>query len=125
MRCSSSPARRGGRAPTNIARWQRGTSASMSALSPTPRSRRTLPRSGRKTLGIDAKNVALFFGHVRPFKALDIVLKAWGEIETDALLLVAGEAWWESADKYRAMAKGNVRFDFRFIPDAEIATYFA
>jgi glycosyltransferase involved in cell wall biosynthesis len=81
--------------------------------------------TARKTLGIDAENVALFFGHVRPFKALDVVLKAWGEIESDALLLVAGEAWWESAEKYRAMAKGNVRFDFRFIPDAEIATYFA
>ncbi|HEY2830361.1 MAG TPA: glycosyltransferase [Thermoanaerobaculia bacterium] len=79
----------------------------------------------RETLKIDAKNVALFFGHIRPFKALDVVLKAWGEIKTDALLLVAGEAWWESAEEYKAMAKGNIRFDFRFIPDAEIATYFA
>lgn len=53
------------------------------------------------------------------------MLKAWGEIESDALLLVAGEAWWESAEQYKRLAKGNVRFDFRFIPDAEIATYFA
>jgi glycosyltransferase involved in cell wall biosynthesis len=81
--------------------------------------------AARETLKIDAKNVALFFGHVRPFKALDVVLEAWGEIESDALLLVAGEAWWESAEKYRGLARGKVRFDFRFIPDAEIATYFA
>jgi glycosyltransferase involved in cell wall biosynthesis len=79
----------------------------------------------RRTLGIDAKNVALFFGHVRPFKALDVALQAWGEIESDALLLVAGEAWWGSAETYRSMARGKVRFDFRFIPDAEIATWFA
>jgi glycosyltransferase involved in cell wall biosynthesis len=84
----------------------------------------------RRALGIDAKNVALFFGHVRPFKALDVALRAWGEIESDALLLVAGEAWFDSEEKYRELAKSlglshGVRFDFRFIPDAEIATYFA
>src|SRR5439155_12095161 len=43
-----------------------------------------------------------------------------------ALLLVAGEAWWKSEAEYRELAKGvNARLEFRFIPDAEIATYFA
>ncbi|HEX7151570.1 MAG TPA: glycosyltransferase [Thermoanaerobaculia bacterium] len=80
----------------------------------------------RKTLALDG-NVALFFGHVRPFKGLDIALRAWRELRTDVTLVVAGEAWWKSADEYRALAEGlpNVRMDFRFIPDAEIATYFA
>jgi glycosyltransferase involved in cell wall biosynthesis len=82
--------------------------------------------AARQQLGIDAKNVALFFGHVRPFKALDVVLRAWRELQTDdALLVVAGEAWFKSAEQYRAMAPANVRFDFRFIPDADIAAYFA
>ena len=101
-------------------------------------------------LNITAKNVALFFGHVRPFKALDVVLRAWRELKSDVLLLVAGEAWWKSADEYRQLAddlglalsgaaapppprggegaaapQRTVRFDFRFIPDAEIATWFA
>jgi glycosyltransferase involved in cell wall biosynthesis len=81
----------------------------------------------RAMLNITAKNVALFFGHVRPFKALDVVLRAWRELKSDVLLLVAGEAWFNSADEYRELARGleNVRFDFRFIPDAEIATWFA
>jgi glycosyltransferase involved in cell wall biosynthesis len=81
----------------------------------------------RKTLGIEAQHVALFFGHVRPFKGLDIALRAWREVKSDVLLLVAGEAWWEGEREYRELAKGlgNVRFEFRFIPDAEIATYFA
>ena len=55
-------------------------------------------------LNITAKNVALFFGHVRPFKALDVVLRAWRELKSDVLLLVAGEAWWKSADEYRQLA---------------------
>jgi glycosyltransferase involved in cell wall biosynthesis len=82
----------------------------------------------RATLGIDdAANVALFFGHVRPFKGLDIALRAWPELTSDVLLLVAGEAWWERENEYRELAKPliNVRFDFRFIPDSEVATYFA
>ena len=58
----------------------------------------------RAMLNITAKNVALFFGHVRPFKALDVVLRAWRELKSDVLLLVAGEAWWKSADEYRQLA---------------------
>ncbi len=80
----------------------------------------------RSTLGVRG-NVALFFGHVRPFKGLDIALRAWRELRSTVTLLVAGEAWWKGEAEYRALAGGltNVRFDFRFIPDAEIATYFA
>ena len=80
----------------------------------------------RRTLDLHG-NVALFFGHVRPFKGLDIALGAWRELKSDVTLVVAGEAWWKGEAEYRALAEGlkNVRFDFRYIPDAEIATYFA
>ena len=80
----------------------------------------------RRRLGVRG-NVALFFGHVRPFKGLDVALRAWRLLQTEVTLVVAGEAWWKSESEYRELAKGldNVRFDFRFIPDAEIATYFA
>jgi glycosyltransferase involved in cell wall biosynthesis len=84
--------------------------------------------AARQTLGITPEaNVALFFGHVRPFKGLDIALRAWRELKTEVTLLVAGEAWWKSEAEYREQARGlgNVRFDFRFIPDSEIATWFA
>ena len=79
----------------------------------------------RKKLGIDGQHVALFFGHMRPFKGLDIALRAWTELQSDVLLLAAGEAWWNLADEYRALASKNVRLEFRYIPDAEIATYFS
>ncbi|HET7436005.1 MAG TPA: glycosyltransferase [Thermoanaerobaculia bacterium] len=82
--------------------------------------------AARATLHLDG-NVALFFGHVRPFKGLDIALRAWRLIHTKATLVVAGEAWWKSEAEYRELARGldNVRLEFRFIPDSEIATYFA
>ena len=80
----------------------------------------------RRKLGLRG-NVALFFGHVRPFKGLDVALRAWRLLESEVTLVVAGEAWWKGEDEYRQLARGldNVRFDFRYIPDAEIATYFA
>src|SRR5262249_814737 len=44
--------------------------------------------AARATLGISAPRVALFFGHVRPFKGLDIALRAWRELKHDVLLVV-------------------------------------
>lgn len=83
--------------------------------------------AAKRTLGLEGRDVALFFGHVRPFKALDVALHAWRDVRSDITLLAAGEAWWESEADYRKLAEGlpNVRLEFRFIPDAEIATYFA
>ncbi len=80
----------------------------------------------RKQLGLSG-NIALFFGHVRPFKGLDIALRAWPMLRERVTLVVAGEAWWKGEEEYRQLARGldNVRLEFRFIPDSEIATYFA
>lgn len=83
----------------------------------------------RKRLRVQG-HVALFFGHVRPFKGLDIALRAWAQLEGDVLLLVAGEVWWNDEQRYRDLARElslaeRVRFDFRFIPDDEVAWYFA
>jgi glycosyltransferase involved in cell wall biosynthesis len=84
------------------------------------------PRDEAKaSLGLAGRNVALFFGHVRPFKGLDIALRAWPLVQSDVVLLVAGEVWWEGEEEYRRLAPPDVVFDFRFIPDAEIATFFA
>jgi glycosyltransferase involved in cell wall biosynthesis len=79
----------------------------------------------RRKLNISAPNMALFFGHIRPFKGLDIALRAWPMLRSDVILLVAGEAWWKSEEEYRRLASENAVFDLRFIPDSEIATYFA
>jgi glycosyltransferase involved in cell wall biosynthesis len=98
----------------------------------------------KRALSLTGRDVALFFGHVRPFKGLDIALRAWLEVKADVTLLVAGEAWWGAENEYRHLWKElcsgrlqpadagpaeagpytAVRFEFRYIPDAEIATYF-
>ena len=74
----------------------------------------------RRRLGLTG-NVALFFGHIRPFKGLDIALEAWRKLKSNATLLVAGEPWWNATYEKQP----NVRFDLRFIPDSEISNYFA
>lgn len=84
----------------------------------------------RRQLGISNDRVVLAFGHVRPFKAVDVTVEAWAHLKTDALLLVAGDVWWSDGEPYRELARrlgvdDRVRFDFRFVPDAEVATYFA
>ncbi|HYM61475.1 MAG TPA: glycosyltransferase, partial [Thermoanaerobaculia bacterium] len=50
-------------------------------------------------------NLALFFGHVRPFKGLDIAIRAWAHLDVEAILLVAGEAWWKGEEEYRRLAR--------------------
>jgi glycosyltransferase involved in cell wall biosynthesis len=84
----------------------------------------------KEALGLSGRDVALFFGHIRPFKGLDIALGAVAASMGDWTLLVAGEAWWGGEDVFREMARSmgveeRVRFDFRFIPDDEVATVFA
>ncbi|HVR44350.1 MAG TPA: glycosyltransferase [Thermoanaerobaculia bacterium] len=83
---------------------------------------------GRLGFSPDAK-VVLFFGHVRPFKGLDLALRAWSRLRTEVTLAVAGELWWGEEESYRRMADeegvaGRVRFEPRFIPDDEIAVWF-
>ena len=48
----------------------------------------------RRKLGLTG-NVALFFGHIRPFKGLDIALDAWRLLKSNVTLIVAGEPWWK------------------------------
>jgi glycosyltransferase involved in cell wall biosynthesis len=78
----------------------------------------------KKKLGLEGKNVALFFGHLRPFKGLDIAEAAWPKLKTSCWLLVAGEPWWSAASNQQ-QATSNSVYHLRFIPDSEIATYFA
>ena len=113
---------------TQVPRYARDDSRIIRTFLPVHELGGTIPSraDARTALGLDG-NVALFFGHVRPFKGLDLALRAWRELATDVTLVVAGEAWWKGEAEYRALAEGltNVRFDFRYIPDAEIAAYFA
>ncbi|HEY0787336.1 MAG TPA: glycosyltransferase, partial [Thermoanaerobaculia bacterium] len=84
----------------------------------------------RERLGFAAdERLALFFGHVRPFKGLDLVLRAWKSLRSEAKLVVAGEFWWGDEETYRTIVReegieDRVRIEPRFIPDDEIALWF-
>jgi glycosyltransferase involved in cell wall biosynthesis len=72
--------------------------------------------------------VVLCFGLLRPYKGIDVLLRAWRELAAGtprgAELWIAGMPRMDIS-ALRASAPPSVRFDARFIPDAELPAYFA
>jgi glycosyltransferase involved in cell wall biosynthesis len=66
--------------------------------------------------------VVLFFGLLRPYKGIDVLLEAWRGIE-DAELWIAGMPRMDISSLV-AQAPANVRFVPRFITDDELPAYF-
>lgn len=86
--------------------------------------------SARERYDLGERRVVLFFGHVRPFKALDVALRAVAASGGDWTLFVAGEVWWNDERTYRALIdelgiEQRVRLELRYVPDAEVAWVFA
>ncbi len=69
------------------------------------------------------KRVVLFFGLLRPYKGLDVLLQAWRGID-DAELWIVGMPRMDVA-ALLADAPPNVRLVSRFVADAELPAYFA
>jgi len=86
----------------------------------------------RKKLGLKSKNIILFFGLIRVYKGLDILLKSIPQIQReidDFCVVVAGECY-EDENKYKKIIDSlrihkNVDLNFRFIPDDEVKVYFS
>lgn len=85
-----------------------------------------------KALGLpENKQYMLFFGLVRAYKGLDLLLDAFGQIKDqlpELQLIIAGE-FYEHEDKYRAQIEANGLTDRvilrnEFIPDADLRKYF-
>ncbi len=68
------------------------------------------------------KQVVLFFGLLRPYKGIDVLLEAWREVD-DAELWIAGMPRMDIST-LRASAPPNVRFVPRFITDEQLPPYF-
>ena len=74
------------------------------------------------------KNI-LFFGLIRTYKGLDILLKAFGELSEEYQLIIAGEPY-GSFDKYQEIIDGisgkdRIFTDLRYIKDSEVTDYFS
>jgi glycosyltransferase involved in cell wall biosynthesis len=66
--------------------------------------------------------VVLFFGLLRPYKGLDVLLDAWRGLE-DAELWIVGQPRMP-VEPLRARSPANVRFVSRYVSDAELPAFF-
>jgi D-inositol-3-phosphate glycosyltransferase len=91
------------------------------------------PQAARATLGLPRTGIVLlFFGIVRQYKGLSVLLQAMGQPELSSLqptLLVAGE-FWEEKSRYLKQAQalglsGQLRIEDRYIPDEEVPLFFS
>lgn len=84
----------------------------------------------REALGIPTdKKVLFFFGLIRKYKGLDILIKAMQGLEDDFFLLVAGESYGSFAE-YQALLNEYVPENRRllhleYIKDSEVAQFFS
>ncbi len=74
------------------------------------------------------KNI-LFFGLIRTYKGLDILLEAFGKLPDEYQLIIAGEPY-GSFDKYREIidripGKDRIFMDLKYIKDSEVTNYFS
>ncbi len=82
------------------------------------------------TLGLDPdKKTLLFFGLIRHYKGLDLLIEAMSHLDNTYQLVIAGECY-GSFDKYQHQidasgAKERIRVFNRYINDNEISDYFS
>lgn len=90
-------------------------------------------QKARMSLGLPIdKPILLFFGLIRAYKGLDLLIKAMHDSrvkDTGAILLIAGECY-ENKQKYLDLIEGlglkdSIILHDRFIPDEEIRLYFS
>jgi len=87
--------------------------------------------AARHELGLKSPYLLLFFGFVRPYKGLDLLLEAMPHIlaHRDVTLLVAGE-FWEGQEIYlkqieRLGIKDHVIMVDKYVPNEEVGVYFS
>ncbi len=91
--------------------------------------------NAREALGIKAKNVLLYFGYIRRYKGLMILIDAMMEIVAkesltgETLLLIVGEFYDDEA-KYRNRTQelnlnSSIRFVANYVRNEAVATYFS
>lgn len=91
-------------------------------------------REAEKAVGIrkgeneETRNI-LFFGLIREYKGLDLLIEAFGKLDGSYRLIIAGEPY-GSFDKYRELIdrcpnKENISLNLNYIRDNEVNRYFS
>lgn len=84
----------------------------------------------RKQLGIPPeKKVLLYFGFIRDYKGLDLLIESMKHLNDEYVLLIAGEPY-GSYDKYRDLiqnegVEGKVKEYVRYIDDGEVPLFYS
>ncbi len=77
---------------------------------------------------LENKKTLLFFGLIRDYKGLDILLKAFSDLDDSFQLIIAGEIYGKS-DKYFQLIENsknkNIFLFNQYIPDDEVNLYFS
>ncbi len=76
-----------------------------------------------------SKKTILFFGLIRDYKGLDLLIDAFSELNDDYQLVIAGEVY-SNLQKYKSQiaaskAKSRIYFFNQYIPDSEVQNYFS
>jgi len=79
------------------------------------------------------KKIVLFFGYIRKYKGVDVLIKAFGLIQKqmkDVFLLIVGQPFVETWDKYEELMNENnlencSTVELGFVPESEIGYYFS
>lgn len=88
----------------------------------------------RKFLNIpNDKFVYMFFGQIKKIKGVDLLIKAFNEVQKeykDTYLVIAGNVWKNSFEGYQKLIddfglKDKIKTDIRFIPDENVDDYFS
>ncbi len=81
-------------------------------------------------LGLDVdKKTILFFGIIRDYKGLDVLLESFGRLSEDFQLIIAGECY-GSFEKYQLQINSNqnrkrIKLQLRYISDQEVTNFFS
>ena len=88
------------------------------------------PEQSKKELGLNKENVVLFFGHIRKYKGLDVLLRAFkiAKEKVNFKLIVAGE-FYDDQEKYNSLInelgiKDDLLLFDDFIPTDKVGMYF-
>ena len=80
-------------------------------------------------LGLDpTKKILLFFGLIRNYKGLDLLLQAFSNLNNEFILLIAGEVYGEEITYTNLIAKSknkNIHFVNQFIDEKDVKLYFS
>jgi glycosyltransferase involved in cell wall biosynthesis len=86
-------------------------------------------QQAKQQLGVSLeKKTLLFFGLIRDYKGLDVLLKSFNQLSEDYQLIIAGEVYGKT-EKYNQLimksANTAIYFFNQYIPDDEVAIYFS